>query len=548
MALVDTRFYEDDPDLGQHVGQYTPPPPVRLQRGGFVKLAVAALAALGSAGALAFALMATPLDRQSGGNTVIAVGESPNDEKADVGYIAGPGVLPDILEDTKLQEREAAREVAMLADLALPPKPKPTVVDLSKTNMGLAHSAPAIDEATGLPEMQDVQELVEFSAPDDKGLAPSSGGGQFEALTVTSQPDDFGVPLHTPMPRRKPDFQAQPAKSSDLASGGQEPSGSTSNEQREKLEKSEASFKSAVSKANQTRTEPVKLKPAAAHRSGRVALNPAPYAAITKNSPNGLLPIVGPNGQTSREHYKRPFAAEDNRPRISLVVGGLGLSQKATAAAIDRLPGEVTLAFAPYGKNLQTWINKARAAGHEVLLELPMEPFDYPSNDPGPFTLLTNNDVAQNTQRLDWLLAQFNGYIGVTNYLGAKFTSTPEALLPILRELDARGLMMLDDGSSNRTQVPSLSKRLQVPYAKASNTIDLHASRAAIDDKLLDLEGAAQRKGSAIAMGYAYPVTIDRIVKWAATLEEKGFVLAPVSANVTAPPTDRSFDQHASNY
>lgn len=277
-------------------------------------------------------------------------------------------------------------------------------------------------------------------------------------------------------------------------------------------------------------------------------LNAAPWSRITERSPNGLLPVTGPGGETSRDYYARPFPADEKRPRISIVIGGLGLSQKATTAAIDNLPPEVTLAFAPYGKNLQTWITRARGRGHEVLLELPMEPFDYPANDPGPYTLLTNNNTDQNAQRLNWLLAQFNGYVGVTNYLGAKFTSTPEALLPILRTLDERGLLVLDDGTSNRSLVPSMARKMNVPFGASARTIDLRVSRTAIDDALIGLEDVTRRQGSAIGMGYAYPVTIGRILLWAKTLDEKGFVLAPVSANIQGIAKDVSFDPGANTY
>ena len=119
--------------------------------------------------------------------------------------------------------------------------------------------------------------------------------------------------------------------------------------------------------------------------------------------------------------------------------------------------------------------------------------------------------------------------------------------MPVLRELDERGLMVLDDGTSNRSLVPSMAGKLQIPNAHASRTIDLRASRNAIDDNLLDLESIAVRKGAAIGMGFAYPVTIDRIVRWTATLEDKGLVLAPVSANLKSASSEAGYTRHG-NY
>lgn len=475
MALVESRHYDDDPALSRQVGQYTPPPPVRLQRSGKGRIVVAAFAALVACSALGFALYGTEPATDESGASVIALEQTPTQSYLDTLSA----------EAQKAAEQDAARKLAILANLAPPPPVEKSVFE----TLGV-EELPAQN-----PVAQQGERLTEELDP------PQTDGN----IHITGPVRRAEKPSSIIEPRPKPQVTA-------AATGG---------------------------KDTAQPAKPAGFKKVAHADLG--PLNPAPYAPITENSINGLLPVVSPDGLTSRQYYARPFPAADTRPRVSLVVGGLGLSDKATEAAITQLPPEVTLAFAPYGKNLQSWINKARAAGHEVLLELPMEPFDYPANDPGPFTLLTKNDPQQNADRLSWLLAQFNGYVGVTNYLGAKFTATPEALVPVLRELDSRGLLVLDDGTSNRSQVPGLAQKLQVPFAHASRTIDLRASRSAIDDNLLDLERIAVRQGAAVGMGFAYPVTIDRIVSWAETLDDKGLVLAPITANLAQKEQSTQF-------
>ena len=44
----------------------------------------------------------------------------------------------------------------------------------------------------------------------------------------------------------------------------------------------------------------------------------------------------------------------------------------------------MTLAFSPYADDLPRSVAKARAAGHEILLQVPLEPYGYPDVDPGP--------------------------------------------------------------------------------------------------------------------------------------------------------------------
>ncbi len=106
---------------------------------------------------------------------------------------------------------------------------------------------------------------------------------------------------------------------------------------------------------------------------------------------------------------------------------------------------------------------RARNEGHELLLQVPMEPFDYPANDPGPQTLLTSLDAGQNIDRLHRLMSRFQGYVGISNYLGARFTASEPALAPVLRETAKRGLIYLDDGTSSRSLAGQIAGANHLP-------------------------------------------------------------------------------------
>ena len=205
------------------------------------------------------------------------------------------------------------------------------------------------------------------------------------------------------------------------------------------------------------------------------------------------------------------------------MIGGLGLNSAATKSAIERLPPEVTLSFVPYADNLQGWIDLARANGHEVLLEVPMEPIDYPNNDPGPQTLMANAAPAETVKRLDWLLSRASGYFGVANYLGGKFVTSEPAMATFTSQLKARGLAFVDDGSA-------LGRGSGVPRASASAVVDEQLAADSIDHALLGLEASALQHGSAVGSGFAYPVTVEQVTHWAQGLAGRGYQLAPASA------------------
>lgn len=276
--------------------------------------------------------------------------------------------------------------------------------------------------------------------------------------------------------------------------------------------------------------------PPAAPRPGQ-ALSPAPDPALVTEGPAGPLPVVAPDGRQAWQVYARPFAQDRKRPRIAIVVQGVGFSDAATTAAIQKLPGAITLAFEPYAPDLQQRINAARAAGHEVFLQLPMEPLDYPASDPGPHTLLTSLRPEQNIDRVGWLLSRFTGYAGVVTAMGDKFTASTESLTPVLQELRDRGLMLVDARSSRNSVAAQVASDLNMPRAVNNRFIDVEASRVGIDARLLELERIAQQTGTAVGIGTRpYPVTIERLAAWAATLDGKGIDLVPVSAIANRQP------------
>ncbi len=269
------------------------------------------------------------------------------------------------------------------------------------------------------------------------------------------------------------------------------------------------------------------------------ALAPAPDPGLVEQSADGLLPKIGADGRQPWQVYARPFDSNDSRPRIAIVLTSLGLSSAATESVIQGLPGGVTLAFQPYADNLQQWIHLSRAAGHEVLVNLPLEPLDYPTNDPGPQALFTAFEPAKNLERLNWALSRVTGYVGVSTHMGSRFTTSRESMMPIMQALRERGLLFLDTRSSARSVATSLATETGVPRAINDRFLDAReVSRATIDARLLEVERIAREAGVSVAVGQSYPVTIERIRAWVQTLESKGLVLAPVSAVVDVQ-TDR---------
>ena len=271
-------------------------------------------------------------------------------------------------------------------------------------------------------------------------------------------------------------------------------------------------------------------KPAASPQD-KTATSEQSLFEVTKH---GAIPKIGPDGQRPADVFARAATIPPNAPRIAIVIGGLGVSAAATQDAL-KLPGPVTLAFLPYAPDVANTVTKARLDGHEVLLQAPMEPFDYPDNDSGPQTLMNSLNAEQNLDRLHWQMSRFQGYVGIANYMGARFTSFEPAFAPVVRDIGARGLIYFDDAASARSLAGQIAGANGVPFARADVTLDSVASPAHIDAALTRLEATARQRGVAIGVASALPATIARIAQWAKAVENRGFVLVPITAIAAKP-------------
>jgi len=250
-------------------------------------------------------------------------------------------------------------------------------------------------------------------------------------------------------------------------------------------------------------------------------------------TPHGAIPKIAADGTRPADAFARPvqpLPGKPNAPRIALIVDGLGVSTKATSDAIAKLPAQVTLGFVPYGAEVALLAARARTAGHEILLQVPMEPFEYPNNDPGPQTLLTSLTPEQNIDRLHWVMSQFQGYVGLANSMGARFTASETSFAPILHETAKRGLIFVDDGSNPRSVAGQIAGANNLPFARVDVIIDAVPTPTEIDRALGRLEMAARERNVAVGIASALPVSIEQIAKWAKAAASRGLLLVPITA------------------
>lgn len=259
-------------------------------------------------------------------------------------------------------------------------------------------------------------------------------------------------------------------------------------------------------------------------------MQPHPDLQLIEETDQGPLPKIDDAGRQPWRFYRRPFSKTDKRPRIALVVTHLGLSPQQTQQAITELPSPVTLGFAPYARSLGDWVQQARDNGHEVLIGLPMEPSDYPRNDPGPNGLMLANTPEENTKRLHWILSRATGYVGVFNFMGSRFSVEKRALKPILQQLKDRGLLMLDTRVSPFSVMGPTAQEVGLPYSIVDLSPDAEPNWGYIDRQLAKLTELAEKNKQAVAIVRPFPITMLRLKRWISRLDSEKVVLAPLTS------------------
>ena len=273
--------------------------------------------------------------------------------------------------------------------------------------------------------------------------------------------------------------------------------------------------------------------------NSRPVLVKAPVADVTDMTDQGPLPKIAANGSRPADIYAKKASLSDihsDAPKIVLILGGMGLNEKLTKTAITQLPSEVTFAFAPYGNNIQAQVDKARDEGHEVFLQLPLEPVGYPANNPGPRTLLVDDEPKTAQDNLTWLMSRFAGYAGVINYMGGRYLSMPGVTKTLLTELKHRGLDFIEDGSLPMSSTDGAAGSIGMPIRHSTTVIDQNPDPSSIAAALDALEQQAQGGEIAIGTGSGLDVTIQAVKDWIGAAQSRGTVIIPATAAFNGTP------------
>ncbi len=280
--------------------------------------------------------------------------------------------------------------------------------------------------------------------------------------------------------------------------------------------------------------QPSPPSPAAASATTVAApLRSPPTSTVVAGGPTApapAAPSVPTNGEPLWRRNARPLVDTGSVPAIAIVIDDLGLGPEPTRRAIA-LAQAVTLAFMTYAPNLDRWCAAARAACHELLVHVPMQPLN-PKADPGPNALTVSLSEAEIRDRLRWGLGRFEGYVGINNHMGSRFTQERGGMSVVMEEVKARGLLFLDSVTIAHTVGATIATEMHVPAAERNVFLDDVPTAAGVQRQIAVLEQVARRHGSAIGIGHPHPATLEAVARWLPSAASRGVAVVPLTSVV----------------
>jgi len=248
------------------------------------------------------------------------------------------------------------------------------------------------------------------------------------------------------------------------------------------------------------------------------------------------LPLFGKEKDDIRAPKARPdVTAQDGallsvpeHKRIAIVIDDLGIDKKHSSAIVAMDNFKMTLAFLPYAQHIEGLLEQGKANGHEIIVHMPMQP-QSDTIDPGPVVLKVGMTAEQLLDNLDKGLSAFDGFVGINNHMGSKFTSDPIGMDFLMRELKKRDLYFLDSVTSAATQGEKMAQRHGVTYLRRNVFLDHEESDKFVNKALAKCAKVAAKTGLCIAIGHPKDVTIRGLNSFVSKAQSDGFEFVSLS-------------------
>ncbi len=224
-------------------------------------------------------------------------------------------------------------------------------------------------------------------------------------------------------------------------------------------------------------------------------------------------------------HYKKPIAKPEptltrKLPKVAIIVDDIGYN-KIIAEKFLNLDAVLTFSLLPHSLFQDKIAREAHEKGFETMLHLPLEPFEYPSVDPGPGTLLTSMSPDELIIQLNKNLDTTPFIKGVNNHMGSKMTTSSTQMYQIFSILKKRNLFFIDSRTTSESLCKPSARLLQLPFAQRDVFIDHIQEPDFIRKQINLLIRVANKHGEAIGIVHPHIITYNILRELLPELQKK---------------------------
>ncbi|AIL65168.1 Divergent polysaccharide deacetylase [Rickettsiales bacterium Ac37b] len=217
-------------------------------------------------------------------------------------------------------------------------------------------------------------------------------------------------------------------------------------------------------------------------------------------------------------------------PYLHIIIADAGLNAENTKKLLS-LPKTTSIGLSPYGYNLPTLSKSFSNAGYNLLMYLPLEPINYPNDDAGNYALLRSMNAQEILQKLEFLVSRVENILGFYTMPKEQFTSSEEKVLSLLAFIKSKELLFVSN--KGNINIQKVKESLDLTSVSVDLILDEDLSPEGINKQLYILEEILKSQGKAVIIGRAYPLTLEMLYKWIATLHNKNIILVDINEFIT---------------
>lgn len=207
--------------------------------------------------------------------------------------------------------------------------------------------------------------------------------------------------------------------------------------------------------------------------------------------------------------------------RVALVIDDLGWVT-STASQFEQLSIPLTMGLLP-GRPESSRLYDRWREEYEFILHMPMEPVDYPEDDPGRFALMSSMTSGKIKEILRYFLEKYPRVVGMNNHMGSSFTTKRRGMEAVMEFLAEKDLFYFDSLTSSRSVARKMARKRDVPLITNQVFLDRKQDKSAIREQFKELIEIARENGAAVGIGHIqHENTVRVLARWVPYYQKRG--------------------------